>query len=74
MSASRRGRFQAGEDRCITCGDEAVAMRVTELRDGGALCEDDGGRMEVVALDLLDGVDVGATVLVHAGVAIGAPR
>jgi len=49
-------------------------MRVTELRRDGALCVDDAGRLEVVALDLLDGVEVGATVLVHAGVAIGAPR
>ncbi|MGN6380645.1 MAG: HypC/HybG/HupF family hydrogenase formation chaperone [Gaiellales bacterium] len=52
---------------CTTCSDEAVAMRVVELRpDSTALCE---GGVEVLT-DLVDSVDVGERLLVHAGVAL----
>jgi hydrogenase maturation factor len=56
------------DDRhCITCSDEAVSMRVVDVRpDGLAVC-DDG--IEVM-LDLVGSVDVGDVVLVHAGVAL----
>ena len=55
------------EHHCVTCSDEAVPMRVVELGpDGLAVC--DGG-VEVM-LDLVGPVEVGAVLLVHAGVAL----
>jgi hydrogenase maturation factor len=55
------------DDRCITCSDEAVPMRVTEVRrDGIALC----GDAEVMT-DLVGDVAPGDELLVHAGTAIG---
>jgi hydrogenase expression/formation protein HypC len=61
------------DDHCITCADEAIPMRVAELRDGTAVCTDVDGTAHSVAVDLVADVAVGETVLVHAGVAIGAP-
>ncbi len=49
-------------------------MRVTELHGVSAVCADERGAVHSVAVDLIDDVAVGETVLVHAGVAIGAPR
>ena len=55
------------EGHCITCSDEAVPMRVVEVRpDGLAIC--DAG-VEVM-LDLVGTVDIGEVVLVHAGTAL----
>ena len=59
-------------DHCITCGDAAAPMRVLAVGAGDATCVDEAGATHQVALDLLAGVAPGATVLVHAGVAIGA--
>ena len=58
---------------CITCSDEAVAMRVEHVdeRRGLALCEDAGGRRWSVEIALVDPVAVGDELLVHAGTAIG---
>jgi hydrogenase maturation factor len=58
-------------DHCVTCSDEAVAVRVVRLRDGD-LAEVDvgGGRIEEVSVALVD-ARVGDTVLVHAKEAIG---
>ena len=57
------------EDRCITCGDVGVEMRVVEVRDGLALCEGEGERREV-EIALLDGVAAGDVLLVHADVGL----
>ena len=55
------------ESHCITCSDEAVPLRVVEVReDGTALCE---GDVEVM-IDLLGAVVRDETLLVHAGVAL----
>ena len=56
-------------DACVTCGDVAVQARVVAVSDRTATIERDGAREEV-ALDLVDGVAVGDTVLCHAGVAL----
>jgi hydrogenase maturation factor len=57
----------AGSDHCITCSDEAVPLRVTEVRrQATAVCEQD---VEVMT-DLVAGVEVGDLLLVHAGVAL----
>jgi hydrogenase maturation factor len=59
-------------ERCITCSDEGLPMRVTELprADGIAICSDESGVDQEVAVDLLEQVAVGDEILVHAGVAI----
>jgi hydrogenase maturation factor len=60
------------EHGCITCGDEAVAMRVLRVDDTRALalCETDDGARSSVEIGLIDPVASGATVLVHAGTAL----
>jgi hydrogenase maturation factor len=57
------------EDRCITCGDVGVEMRVLEIRDGLALCEADGIARDV-EIALLDDVTPGDRLLVHADVGL----
>jgi hydrogenase expression/formation protein HypC len=71
MSDPAGASCEAGTGHCITCGDEAIAMRVLELRNPAALCVDEEGEVHSVAIDLLDDVAAGTTLLVHAGVAIG---
>ena len=56
-----------GDDHCVTCSDEAVALRIVEVRaDGTALCD---GEVEVMT-DLVGAVAPGDELLVHAGVAL----
>jgi hypothetical protein len=59
------------EHHCVTCADEAVALRVDEVRgDGTALCEG----VEVMT-ELVAPLHEGDLLLVHAGVALTrAPR
>ncbi len=56
---------------CITCGDEAVAMRVLKLDSarGLALCADNEGRRETVEIALVDAAE-GDLLMVHAATAI----
>jgi hydrogenase maturation factor len=70
-SATPAGGCEAAAGHCITCSDEAVPMRVMRLGADAAVCADGRGATHEVAVDLLDGVTLGASVLVHAGVAIG---
>jgi hydrogenase expression/formation protein HypC len=57
-------------DVCITCSDEAVPVRITELRhDELALVETEAGTLEEVSIALVD-AGVGDVVLVHAKEAI----
>ena len=53
-------------EHCVTCSDEALTLRVVELRDTTALCEEG---VEVMT-DLVGPVEVGDVLLVHAGVAL----
>jgi hydrogenase maturation factor len=57
---------------CITCGDEAVRMRVGQVDAGRglALCEDEAGARSSVEIALVEPVAVGDVLLVHAGTAI----
>jgi hydrogenase maturation factor len=56
---------------CITCGDEAVPLKVLELDGTGlAVCEDEQGRRETVQVELVAPVEPGDQILVHAGTAI----
>jgi hydrogenase maturation factor len=61
------------ESHCITCGDEAVPMRVLEVDHQRelALCENDGGEHATVETALVAPVERGDALLVHAGTAIG---
>jgi hydrogenase expression/formation protein HypC len=55
---------------CITCSDEAVPVRITELRpDEIALVETEAGTFEEVSIALVD-AGLGDVVLVHAKEAI----
>jgi hydrogenase maturation factor len=60
-------------ERCITCSDEGLPMRVVGLpgADGIAICTDEAGAVQEVAVDLLEPLAIGDEILVHAGVAIG---
>jgi hydrogenase maturation factor len=57
---------------CITCGDEAVEMRVlnVDAARGLALCANDDGERSSVEIALVDPVGAGDSLLVHAGTAI----
>jgi hydrogenase maturation factor len=57
-------------ERCITCGDVGVEMRVVRLDDDLAVCEDAGGDVRTVEVGLVSGVNEGDTLLVHADVAL----
>ena len=57
------------EDHCITCGDVGIEMRVVDVRDGLAVCEADGEEREVETA-LVDAVEPGDRLLVHADVAL----
>ena len=61
------------ESHCITCGDEAVAMRVLRLDEQRelALCADGEGARHTVETALVAPVRPGDDLLVHAGTAIG---
>jgi hydrogenase maturation factor len=57
---------------CITCADEARTMTVvSEADDGIALCAEGAGAPTEVLTDLVGPVQVGDSLLVHAGVALG---
>jgi len=62
------------DGHCITCSDEAVEVRVTELLgDALALVHVGAGRQEEVSIALVP-AGVGDTVLVHASEAIAVVR
>jgi hydrogenase maturation factor len=62
-----------GAHGCITCGDEAVAMRVLQIdtERGLALCADAADRHSSVEIALVEPVACGESLLVHAGTALG---
>ena len=60
----------SAEPGCITCGDIAVALTVVSSDGADARCQDEQGRMESVAVELVGLVEPGDRLLVHAGVAL----
>jgi hydrogenase maturation factor len=70
-------RCTTDDVHCITCSDEGIEMWVVALtRQGGARCQDSGGVDQGVETELVEPVEIGDCLLVHAGVAIanlGAP-
>jgi HupF/HypC family len=57
-------------DVCITCGDVAVEMRVVRVDGDLAVCEALDGDIRTVEIGLLEGIDEGDRLLVHADVAL----
>lgn len=58
-------------DRCTLCGDEALPAVVRSMDAAAASAEvESPSGLQRVALDLIDTVQVGDTVLVHQGFAI----
>jgi D-sedoheptulose 7-phosphate isomerase len=57
------------DDHCITCSDEAVEVRVVEMRENDLALVDTGSGMEEVSVALVH-ADVGSRLLVHAKEAI----
>lgn len=60
-------------DVCITCSDEAVAVRVVELLQDELALVETGVSREQVSVALVD-ASVGDTILVHAKEAIAVVR
>jgi hydrogenase maturation factor len=60
------------EAGCITCGDEAVEMRVVRVDEARslALCADADDRTQTVEVELVGPVGPGDELLVHAGTAL----
>ncbi len=60
------------EYHCTTCGDDADPMTVVKLdaARGLALCTDERGSRATVEIALVEPVEPGARLLVHAGTAI----
>ena len=59
-------------DHCITCSDEGVPMEVKRIDSerGLALCAAEDGSKSTVEIALVEPVEPGDRVLVHAGVAL----
>jgi len=68
MSADDGGHCTG--DVCITCSDVAVQVRVARLLPDGLALVDTGAGQEEVSVALVS-AQVGDTILVHAGEAIG---
>ena len=58
-----------GPDRCLTCGDVAVVLRVVAIDGDEAVVELDG-RSERVAIELTPEAVPGSLLLCHAGIAL----
>ena len=60
------------DDHCITCSDEGIPMTVLKIDDDRALalCAADDGSKSSVEIALIDPVEPGDSLLVHAGVAL----
>ncbi|HEX8855816.1 MAG TPA: HypC/HybG/HupF family hydrogenase formation chaperone [Thermoleophilaceae bacterium] len=57
---------------CITCGDEGIPARVVEVDEAQelAVCAGEDGSRSTVETALVGAVQVGDSLLVHAGTAI----
>jgi hydrogenase assembly chaperone HypC/HupF len=66
------GRGCEVDHHCITCADDGVPMRVLRIDEarGLALCEAEDGAHSSVETALVEPVEIGDTLLVHAGTAL----
>jgi hydrogenase maturation factor len=60
----------ADDVHCVTCSDEGIEMTVVALTQCGAQCRDPAGIDQRVEIELVEPVEIGEVLLVHAGVAI----
>ena len=58
------------DEHCITCSDEGIEMTVVAATQCGAHCRDPEGIDHRVEIELVEPVEIGDLLLVHAGVAI----
>jgi hydrogenase expression/formation protein HypC len=59
------------DEICITCADALFPVVVEWLSDDGTTARGlQDGRPSEVSIELVDGVEIGDTVLVHGGVAL----
>jgi len=60
------------DTHCITCGDEAIPLRVLRVDGdrGLALCSDESGQQTTIEIALIPPVAPGDGLLAHAGTAI----
>ncbi|GAC1341781.1 MAG: hypothetical protein NVSMB29_12800 [Candidatus Dormibacteria bacterium] len=63
------GEEEAGT-HCVTCADELIRAVVQRVDGSLATVAVGEGDSRVIALDLVDGVQVGDVLLVHGGVAL----
>jgi hydrogenase maturation factor len=72
MSLTPDAAAPCSGDHCVTCADEGIPMRVMSVdeRRGLALCLADDGSRSAVEIELVAPVAAGASILVHAGVAL----
>jgi hydrogenase expression/formation protein HypC len=69
----RRAPAECHDGVCITCSDQAVAVRVVRLLGDDLALVDTGGSTEEVSVALVD-AEVGDTILVHAKESIAVVR
>ena len=69
-SSLREHREDCDPEVCLTCGDVATEMRVVRLDGDLAVCEAADGDVRTVEIALLDEIDEGDRLLVHADVAL----
>jgi hydrogenase maturation factor len=64
--------LECHSDHCITCGDEGIPMTVEKVDAERclALCSNDDGGKSSVEIALVEPVEEGDSLLVHAGVAL----
>jgi hydrogenase assembly chaperone HypC/HupF len=72
MSAASAADVTCGSQHCITCGDDGEPMTVVRIDTdrGLALCAAQDGERSTVETALVDPVEIGDHLLVHAGTAI----
>jgi len=59
------------DPHCITCSDEALPARVLQIDEHLGLAQVEvEGQITEIDVSLIDGVEVGQTLLVHGGVAL----
>jgi hydrogenase maturation factor len=68
-SYPRRGSSECDDEVCITCSDQATAVRLVEVLGDGLALVDTGSTIEQVSVALVDAT-VGDRLLVHAKEAI----
>jgi hydrogenase maturation factor len=72
MAMSEGACDVTSSSHCVTCGDDAIPLRVLAVDEtsGLARCADEAGAESEVEIALVEPVVPGDTLLVHAGTAL----